>query len=173
MLRKEITLVAGTSPVLCTSLLLSASDRRQSLHLAVHCKPDCPSHCLIPLSPCCNPKDMHKTTTTCLLSRTLTSVSASSPVLWALQSLWWSHGRHVWAWLAYGYGVTAFQSPQQDTAGTAAGEECNWFRPKAWSWKSKLFRTFYTSEVDFSCLQCFNKIAMIEFCFWLNLHFIM
>lgn len=62
-------MLSGTSPVLCTALLLSANDRRQSLHLAVHSKPDCPSHRPVPFSPCCNPKDMHRTTT-CLLSST-------------------------------------------------------------------------------------------------------
>lgn len=65
-------MLSGTRPVLCTSLPLSANDRRQSLHLAVFCKPDCPSHCPVPFSPCRNPKDMHRTTTR-LLSCTLQS----------------------------------------------------------------------------------------------------
>lgn len=54
--KEEIILDALWHQYLCASLLLSANVRRQSLHLAVHCKPDCPSHCPVPVSPCCNPK---------------------------------------------------------------------------------------------------------------------
>lgn len=82
----EINLDALWHQCICTSLLLSVNVRGQSLHLAVHCKPDCPSHCPVPLSPHCNPKTCTGQQT-CLLSSTPTPVSALSYVLWALKAL--------------------------------------------------------------------------------------
>lgn len=86
--KEEIILDALWHQYICTSLLLSANVRRQSLHLAVHCKPDCPSHCPVLLSPCCNPKDMHRTAT-CLLSSNPPPPrdTALSSVLWVLQAV--------------------------------------------------------------------------------------
>lgn len=121
MLSKE-ELILGTlwHQYICASLPLSVNVRGQSLHLAVHSQPDCPSHCLVPLSPCCNPK-------TCT-GQQLASYPAPPPpclstVLCPLGppgSLIVSQATYVslisiWLW------VTAFQSPQQAIVGKAAG----------------------------------------------------
>lgn len=53
---QEIILDALWHQHLCPCLLLSVNVRRQSLHLAVFCKPDCPSRCTVPLSARCNLK---------------------------------------------------------------------------------------------------------------------
>lgn len=118
--KEEFILDALWHQCLCTSLLLSANVRRQALHLAVHHKPGCPSHCPVPLSPCQNPK-------TCtgqqLASYPAPPHPSFSTILCPLSppgSLIVSQATYVrlisiWLW------VTAFQSPQQAMVGKAAG----------------------------------------------------
>lgn len=138
--KEEIILDALWHQCLCTSLLLSVNVRRQSLHLAVHHKPDCPSHCPVPFSPCCNPK-------TCT-GQQLASYPAPPPPSFSIilcplsppGSLIVSQATYVslisiWLW------VTAIQSPQQAMVGKAAGRsviDSELSVPKIWWWQRTL-----------------------------------
>lgn len=155
--KKEIILDALWHQHICTSLLLSANVRRQSLHLAVHCKPDCPSHCPVPRSPRRNPKDMHRTTT-CLLSNTpRPSLSIVLCPLGPPGSLIVSQATYVslisiWLW------GDCIPEPTAGHGREGCREECNWFRAVSpWSTLVKedpkiIWMSFNVPELDFLLL---------------------